>query len=512
MSYFVAGILRIILLEASAALLVMERAIDRGATALRARRRWGAAVVGALAVLAFTNFGELHNDNGIVHPWEQYHFFLGAKYLPEIGYFDIYKATLLADREGARQLADVRVTRDLHTFDEVAVDRALTDADAAAIRARFSDARWAEFKADWDRLRRWDMNWPAIVDDHGNSGSPVWALAALPFVELFGSSRTGQTLLGLVDVALMLILFAFLLATFGVEIGVVGLTLWCLTPFCFDYLGGSILRWDWLFALGMAFGCYRRDRPVLAGAFLGWAIVSKLFPIFFAVALGVCLVAESLRRRRLHPHILRLGAGALVAALVLVAASSAVFGGFQVWRDYRDRIAVTENEKYYPNQYSLKTVYLQVAESTPQSLRRNLFKPAEIKQSLRRVDIADHRVGFLLVRLVLTLLVLGAVARADAIEALGAGPFLVFIWLTVNAYYWNMLALTGLALAARQARSGRLSVGLIALHGVWAAYYVYQHLNWRFAEGYFVALLLLGTMLAWAAQALIRPTAASHTA
>src|SRR5258708_6693411 len=104
MTYFVAGILRIVLLEASAALLLMERAIDRGATALRARRRWGAYGVAALAVFAFTNFGEVHGDNGLVHPWEQVHFFLGSKYLTEIGYFDIYKATILADREGPGRL------------------------------------------------------------------------------------------------------------------------------------------------------------------------------------------------------------------------------------------------------------------------------------------------------------------------------------------------------------------------------------------------------------------------
>ena len=119
MSYFVAGILRIMLLEASVALLVLERALDSGATALRARRRWAAYAVAALSVYAFTNFGELHGSNGVVHPWEQYHFFLGSKYLKEIGYFDIYKATFLADREGAQQLRDVRGTRDLHTFDDI---------------------------------------------------------------------------------------------------------------------------------------------------------------------------------------------------------------------------------------------------------------------------------------------------------------------------------------------------------------------------------------------------------
>jgi hypothetical protein len=43
------------------------------------------------------------------------------------------------------------------------------------------------------------------------------------------------------------------------------------------------------------------------------------------------------------------------------------------------------------------------------------------------------------------------------------------------------------------------------MHAMWAAFYVYQHLNRGYAEGYFVGLLLLGVLVAWAAQAIARP-------
>src|SRR5215813_750339 len=123
MNYFIAGIFRIVILEASAALLVMERAIDRAAVGLRRRRRIAALVVGALAVYSFSEFGELRGGGPLVHPWEQYHFFIGSKYLREVGYFDLYKATFLADREGPGVLGAVRSTRDLHTFDIVDLER-----------------------------------------------------------------------------------------------------------------------------------------------------------------------------------------------------------------------------------------------------------------------------------------------------------------------------------------------------------------------------------------------------
>jgi hypothetical protein len=497
MNYFVSGIIRIILLEASAALVVMERLIDPAAQRLRSRRRLWAFAVAALSLFAFTNYGELRGNHELVHPWEQYHFFLGSKYLREIGYFDLYKATLLADREGAHALAVDR-TRDLHTFGLVPVDAALADGDA--VRARFSDARWRAFKDDLARLCDWPAPWREVVSDHGNSGSPAWALVALPFVELSGSSPRGQRLLGCIDLVLMLVLGVFLVRCFGAEVAAVGITLWCLTPISFDYLAGSILRWDWLFALGMAACFLKREKPFAAGAFLGYAIVSKLFPICFAVALAAWLIAASLREKRLHRYVLPLASGAVLVAAVFVVASSAVFG-LSIWRGYLERIGVAQVEKYYPNQYSLKTVFLQFAETTPHNLLRTLFKPAVIKQSLPAVDIAGHHAGFLATQLVLTALALFAVTRVDLLEAFAAGPFLVLIWLTVNAYYWNMLGLAGLLFAARP-RERPLSAALFGIHATWAAYYFYQHLDWRFAEGYFVALLLLGTFFAWAIQAI----------
>src|SRR5262245_12681928 len=114
MNHYIAGILRIILLQAGAALLVARHA------SMRASRKMALAfvIVGALAVFAWTRFGELHGDGHYVHRWEQMHFYFAAKYLPEVRYADLYKAILIADRESGRPLR-VDMTRDLTTFEEI---------------------------------------------------------------------------------------------------------------------------------------------------------------------------------------------------------------------------------------------------------------------------------------------------------------------------------------------------------------------------------------------------------
>ena len=120
----------------------------------RGQRRLDLAfrVVAVLALFSWTNFGALRGGGDLVHRWEQYHFFFGSKYLPEIGYFNLYKATILADRESAQRVGFVRTTRDLTTFDDVPVETAL--ADAAAVRGAFSRRALGGVQARLDHASR----------------------------------------------------------------------------------------------------------------------------------------------------------------------------------------------------------------------------------------------------------------------------------------------------------------------------------------------------------------------
>jgi hypothetical protein len=495
-SYFVAGILRIILLEASAALLIIAR-IARGGDA-RIQRRIDLAfkLLAVLALFSWTNYGALRGGGGLVHRWEQYHFFFGSKYLPEIGYFNLYKATMLADRESAHAVGFVKTTRDLTTFDEIPVDKALEN--AAEVRAAFSDARWEAFKRDWQTLAHDGANWTLVMDDHGNSGSPAWAIFAAPIARLCGIGPTGQVLMGLVDPLLMIVLFVLFFRTFGTRPTCVALVVFSMIPFSFDYLAGSLLRWDWLFALGLCMVLWTRERPLAAGAMLGYAIASKLFPLFFGVGFACWAGWEFVRTRKIDPRLYRFAAGVVAAFALSVAISSAMFGP-RVWRGYRERIAVAQHEHFYNNQYSLKTVFLQMAYSRPSEFARNWMLPAEVKAARPEVDLHQFAIPFFLLQLALTAVVALGLRRAEPIEALAIGPLLVYVWLVVNAYYWNMLALTALAWAARKPTgpSDDRLAPLLGLHAMLITFYVYQHLGHGFAEGYFVGVMMLALLIGW---------------
>ena len=52
----------------------------------------------AFSVVAYNNFFAFHYG-GYLNAYEFYHYYLGSKYSSEIGYFDLYGATVAADME-----------------------------------------------------------------------------------------------------------------------------------------------------------------------------------------------------------------------------------------------------------------------------------------------------------------------------------------------------------------------------------------------------------------------------
>lgn len=494
MNHFVAGIIKIALLEASLALLLIDRLVDGK---WEKHRLWAARALTLLMVFAWCNFGTLRGNFTLVHHWEQFHFYLGAKYQSEVGWFDLYKAAILADRESTHLLDRMTETRDISTFEVVPVEKAMED--GPRVRAKFSDARWAEFKEDWRRMLATGAGgWDRILMDHGNSNSPAWALIAHPIAELLPIDNVNQTVIGCLDMILMAIMWWFIFKAFGQRAALLALFVWAAPPIVFDYLSGSFLRWDWMFCLGMAIVFMKKERWATAGAFFGFAVATKLFPLYFGVCLGIRALLVYQREKKLPVRYQRFAVGTVASGLAAVVLSSAMFGGFWAWKEYKQRIDVARDEKFYSIQYSVQTVYLQFTNSTVEEIAKGgwLF-PSEIKQARNDVDIKNQSAGFFLVKLLFTLMVLVLLLRADDIQAFTLGPLLVFIWLVVNMYYWNMLGFLALGLFLRKERPALGA--LLGLHFIFMVYYLYVHLNRGFSEGYAVAVMLCVWLLTFAA-------------
>lgn len=314
-AYQAFAVLRLVLtllLGALFAWLAAGRPLTRGV-------RVGALALLVAAAVAYPNFGVFHPGRGHLHNWDVYHYFMGAKYLPELGYAHLYEATYAAGREmGA--FADATVIRDLTTY-EFRDPRTL---DLGAVRARFTPERWSAFKRDLAFIGNRIREWPGPMLDRGYNDPPPRALLLHALVGRVRATAVSLTLLSAIDYALVALALAVVWRTFGALPAALAFAFFWLSFFArFDFIGGSLLRWDWIVALLLAVAALARDRPVAAGLALAYAALARLFPLVFLLP----LIVKWLQARRRGERAPALGcclvtalAALLVAGLALLAA------------------------------------------------------------------------------------------------------------------------------------------------------------------------------------------------
>jgi len=147
------------------------------------------AILGGLAIAAAVihnaqpMWGALTNTH--LRTWNVYHYHIGSKYFPELGYRDLYAATLAADDEWLAAggepeagFAHIKHTRDMTTYDIVTRRKAAKGFD----RSVFGADRWEEFGRDTRSLRpRLSAEmWEKVFTDWGYNPAPPWTVVGRP--------------------------------------------------------------------------------------------------------------------------------------------------------------------------------------------------------------------------------------------------------------------------------------------------------------------------------------------
>jgi hypothetical protein len=327
--------------EALAALLMLVVGWGVLARHRRPRAREESARRGALFALALVSllaWPYLFNFHfpRFVHISEMFHYYMGAKYLPELGYSRLYACTLVVDAEDGIDLAG-RTVRDLR--DNRRVPAASQLDRSAECHARFRRERWEAFRHD-TRFFRAAMGpdmWFGVRNDHGFNGTPAWAVLGGLLAGLTPVSWSQLVCLALLDLALIAAIFAMVGRGFGLEAAALAIGYFALNWLSqFGWTGGSLLRYDWLFWLVAGIAALKTGRPALAGFALASSTLLRLFPVCALVGLGLKALAEVLRGRSARPLLRyrRLAAGGLVAAAVFLSSSALLTGGVGIWAEF----------------------------------------------------------------------------------------------------------------------------------------------------------------------------------
>ena len=308
--------------------------------------------LGILAFAAWWNWAHFHFDH-YVHIWEQYHYYIGAKYAPELRYDRIYECTAaaeiadgLAKRVRERKMRDLRVTNEIGPTDHIIDDPTLCT-------QHFSDARWQAFRKDvrFFRARFSKKRWNESQHDHGYNATPVWAIGgrllanAVPvtrdkertvaIARLFDKDNVWA--LALVDSSLLVVMWGFVWWAFGWRAMVVALLWWGTNyPARFYWNGGAFLRYDWIVTLVIGLCFLKKEKMFAGGAALTYATLLRIFPGMFIAALVIKAITLMWRKRRfvLSVEHQRFAAGCIVALGILIPASSWATGGIDAWPQF----------------------------------------------------------------------------------------------------------------------------------------------------------------------------------
>jgi uncharacterized membrane protein len=313
----------------------------------------------------------------------------------------------------------------------------------AEIRERFTPERWQEFRRDTNYLVSGKTR-GSYFKDHGNTGSPAWAMTASLFTENLPYNRASAHVFGSLDMLLLLILFVTVWRTFGERVLALTMIVGMSVPLVYTYLGGSILRMDWIFALGMSVCFFEQRRFRTAGVFLGYAVAAKLLAGVMVLPLGLRLLAEAIGERRVNRDHLRYVVFAVAGLVAFVLLAALYFTDMQLWPDYFERMLKTFRAKYYAHNHSFRDVFLQLVHHPWEA-----WKPLPESVAARDPDvfIQDVRGSFVVAQIVLFAGLCIVAVRNPVRVAFALGPLALFVLLVTNRYYWQVWMISALALA-----------------------------------------------------------------
>jgi hypothetical protein len=340
--------------------------------------RWKKLVGVGLAVAAISAYFNGFNFGypKYYHRWDQYHYYMGAKYFPELGYKNLYKCAVVAQDElgvvtyhndrpfnanaPARPMqVDMRAemrdpdkkVRDLPGEDLlIPVGEILEHGHEC--RNRFTPERWEEYKRDvaFFRITSGKGYWTDMQKDHGFNPPPVWTIAGKFFADLSPTSVLYNQFLATLDLLYLAGMFIVLWWGFGWRVFCVGAIFWgCQSSAPFYWTGGAFLRQDWLFYTVLSVACIRKRCFKMAGASLVYSGLLRVFPGLVVVGTLVPVVIHAIKHRRMHPDHKKMLVGGCIAAAVLLPLSVwFTYSEPNDYRTYKSPVAQVAYKLIYP--------------------------------------------------------------------------------------------------------------------------------------------------------------------
>lgn len=322
-------------------------------------------VIIVLAVLfSFAVFHNLGTSRGrtftFVHYGEMFHYYLGAKYFKELGYYELYNAVIAADAEQDNALAALPFFTDLKTYQNTQRETVLKNIDR--VKNLFSEKRWNAFKYDVSFFKK-ATGVPRspvlflLLMDHGYNASPASTFILSILTNIV--PVTQMQMLAVLDVLLVVTMIVLVFRTFGFDMGAL-FSVYFFVNILNDhgYISGSLLRYDWLFYIVVAVCLLEKGRYASSSFFLTLSAMIKVFPAVLFYGIGVTVFQKVKTTRTVDKKYIRFILTAVVTGLVLYLLPAVYLGSaLQPWKDFTTKTALHDSGVYV-NHLGLRGIVL----------------------------------------------------------------------------------------------------------------------------------------------------------
>ena len=469
--------------------LLRRRAAARAEGAAEALARTERLTTGVLLVLAVLGVGNYFGfstkplvGRTAFSGYDLIHYYLNAKYFPELGYVHLYEAVIVADGETKDRFRKwgFGTVRDLDTSIVIPIGR--VRANAEQTKALCTPRRWKQFKRDFRFLQRTmsRRSQRDLLNDHGYNGPPLLQTFA-GWIANRVEVRDVKWLCHLETVLILLLFFA-VYRTYGLRVTAIAV-LWYSVDFSARWpgIGYGIFRIDWCIALVLAclllkdadppegepLGRRRVARLVGAGLLVAYSAMMKIFPAAWLFGLGVRALWLLGTKRRLDRVAAIVIGSFLIGSTVLGTVAYSAIGKRNV-----DEFIEDIQEHLQPMNLSSQRMGFGVAIAYRGELRRFESGPARTARFMHVGELAPIRYALALLALFLLGLTIrpstseNVPARTSAADATEVGFIPFYFLMIASHYYWIHRLTVVLHHSRRDGDEVEHTVALSALFGI----------------------------------------------
>ena len=393
--------------------------------------------------------------------WGIFHYYIGGKYLNELGYFDLYSCTLKANNTSWRVIEHVR---DLKIYKIIPV----TELSECPV-SNFSKERWLEFSKDVALITNKAplQYWENALTDKGFNATPFWAALSAIIANIIPLNNLTYLFLFNLDILFVIITSLIVGRSAGKFAGIVTLTL-CLLYFgTINIIGGNFLQYLWLPLITGSFFLWNKKSYGKSGVVLGLATGLQAFPVFFALPVLFTFIIALIKKRakEIKPPFSFLKT--FTATLLICFIVGSIYSSVSSWSRWGEKISIQKN---YINgeifNIGLPSLFATVLSTDHND--SNTYSE-DYTHTIQRIKVIEKNSLLLyLTSALLLILVFNTLYHLKKINPMIFGYFFIYITTPLSPYYYLTLAILPFAFFYFSTRVKRFAlwetVGLFLIH------------------------------------------------